>query len=77
MIYFIKVPIGIFVVALATWNEFLLASILIRDLARQPITAGLMTFIGERGTDFGLLSAGVLINVAPVLLVYIFLLLKI
>jgi len=56
---------------LATWNEFLLASVLIRDTARQPITAGLMTFVGERGTDFGLLSAGVLINVIPVFVVYL------
>lgn len=58
---------------LATWNEFLLASVLIRDTSRQPITAGLMTFIGERGTDFGLLSAGVLINVIPVFVVYLLL----
>lgn len=56
---------------LATWNEFLLASVLIRDTSRQPITAGLMTFVGEHGTDFGLLSAGVLINVIPVFVVYL------
>jgi len=56
---------------LATWNEYLLASVLIRDRMRQPITAGLMTFVGEHGTSFGLLAAGVLLNVIPLMLVYI------
>lgn len=56
---------------LATWNEYLLASVLIRDRLRQPITAGLMTFVGEHGTHFGMLAAGVLLNVIPLMLVYI------
>jgi raffinose/stachyose/melibiose transport system permease protein len=56
-----------------TWNEYILASVLIRDRSRQLITAGLMNFIGEFGVDFGLLAAGVLINVIPIMIVYILL----
>jgi len=58
---------------LATWNEYILASVLIRDRSRQLVTAGLMNFIGQHGTDFGLLSAGVLLNVIPIMLVYVLL----
>ena len=58
---------------LATWNEFILASVLIRDRSRQLVTAGLMNFVGQYGTQFGMLSAGVLINVIPVMLVYLLL----
>jgi len=56
---------------LGTWNEFLIANILIRNNSLRPATAGLMAFMGEHGTDFGLLSAGVLFNVIPLLIVYI------
>jgi len=58
---------------LATWNEYILASVLIRDRSRQLVTAGLMNFVGQYGTEFGLLSAGVLLNVIPVMVVYILL----
>lgn len=57
---------------LSTWNEYLLASVLITDKNMRTVAAGLMTFIGEHGTDYGLLNAGVLISVIPVILVYIF-----
>lgn len=56
---------------LATWNEFLLASILITDDRMRTVPTGLMSFFGEHGTDYGLLTAGVLISVVPILIVYI------
>jgi len=58
---------------LATWNEYILASVLIRDRSRQLVTAGLMNFVGQYGTQFGMLSAGVLINVIPIMIVYLLL----
>lgn len=57
---------------LSTWNEYLLASVFMTDNHRKTVAAGLMTFVGEHGTDYGLLSAGVLISIIPVLIVYIF-----
>ena len=56
---------------LATWNEYILASVLIRDRTRQLATAGLMSFVSQYGAEFGLLSAGVLLNVIPIMLVYV------
>ena len=57
---------------LSTWNEYLLASVLVTDKNMRTVAAGLMTFMGEHGADYGMLYAGVLISVIPVILVYIF-----
>lgn len=57
---------------LATWNEYLLASVIINDNNLKTVPVGLMTFVGEHGTDYGFLCAGVLISVIPVILVYLF-----
>ncbi|WP_123041124.1 carbohydrate ABC transporter permease [Cohnella candidum] len=56
---------------MATWNEFLLAQIFITDDTMKTITTGLMSFRGERATDYTLLNAGVLISIVPTLLVYL------
>ena len=50
-----------------------MASVLIRDRSMQLITAGLMNFVGQYGTQFGMLSAGVLLNVIPIMVVYLLL----
>jgi raffinose/stachyose/melibiose transport system permease protein len=56
---------------LATWNEYLLASIIINDNTKKTVPVGIMTFVGEHGTDYGYLCAGVLISVVPVMIVYL------
>jgi raffinose/stachyose/melibiose transport system permease protein len=56
---------------LATWNEFLLVSVLITDDRMRTVSAGLLSFMGEHGINYGLLTAGVLISILPVLIVYI------
>lgn len=56
---------------LATWNEYLLASVVINDNAKKTVPVGIMTFVGEHGTDYGFLCAGVLLSVIPVLAVYL------
>ncbi|MDO4650054.1 MAG: carbohydrate ABC transporter permease [Eubacteriales bacterium] len=56
---------------LSTWNEYLLASIIINDNAKKTVPVGLMTFVGEHGTDYGYLCAGVLVSVIPVIIVYL------
>ncbi len=56
---------------LATWNEYLLASVIINDNAKKTVPVGLMTFVGEHGTDYGYLCAGVIISVIPVMIVYL------
>ncbi len=56
---------------LATWNEYLLASVIITDNAKKTVPVGIMTFIGEHWTDYGLLCAGVLVSIVPVVIVYL------
>ena len=57
---------------LGTWNEFILASVVIYDNNMKTVSTGLMNFIGEYSTNYGILSAGVLISIIPVLLVFLF-----
>lgn len=56
---------------LATWNEYLLQSVLITNDNMKTVSNGLMSFMGEFSTDYGLLSAGVLISIIPVLIIYL------
>lgn len=56
---------------LATWNEYLLATVIINDNKLKTVPVGLMTFVGEHGTDYGYLCAGVLVSVIPVMVVYL------
>lgn len=57
--------------SLFTWNEFILAQLFITDDALRPAQAGLLAFTGQYSTQFTLLNAGILITIAPVLIVYI------
>lgn len=57
---------------LGTWNEYLLSSVIIHDNSMKTVSTGLMNFVGEHSTDHGVLSAGVLISIVPVLLVFLF-----
>ena len=56
---------------LSTWNEYLLASVIINDNTMKTVPVGIMTFVGEHGTDYGYLCAGVLVAVIPVMIVYL------
>ena len=56
---------------LSTWNEYLLASVIINDNTKKTVPVGLMQFVGEHGTDYGYLCAGVLVSVIPVMIVYL------
>ena len=57
---------------LATWNEFLFASLFITDNEMRTIPQGLLQFFGEQGAQYPLLSAGILLSVIPVALIYAF-----
>jgi raffinose/stachyose/melibiose transport system permease protein len=55
---------------LATWNEFLLANVIITNDELKTVPTGILTFVGQHGTDYGGLCAGVLISIVPVMIVY-------
>jgi raffinose/stachyose/melibiose transport system permease protein len=59
--------------ALATWNEFLIALVLISGNASRTVPVGLLQFQGEYSSQYTLLMAGVLISIIPVLIIFVFL----
>jgi raffinose/stachyose/melibiose transport system permease protein len=56
-----------------SWNEFLLALVLLQDPSVQTAPAGLGIFIGEHIVDESGLAAAALTVTVPVLVVYVFL----
>jgi len=56
-----------------TWNQFLLAIVLVDDPAKRTMAGALGYFQGQYGTDIVLLSAGALVIMAPTVLVFLLL----
>jgi raffinose/stachyose/melibiose transport system permease protein len=56
-----------------TWNEFLLALVMVSDEALRTAPLGLAFFQGRNTTDEALLAAGAVIVATPVVIVYVFL----
>jgi raffinose/stachyose/melibiose transport system permease protein len=56
-----------------TWNEFLLALVMVSQENLRTAPLGLAFFQGRNTTDFSLLAAGSVIVATPVVLVYVFL----
>ncbi|TDD50241.1 carbohydrate ABC transporter permease [Nonomuraea terrae] len=56
--------------AVATWNEFLFALILLNSDANKTLPVGLLNFQGQFSNNTTGLAAGILIAVVPILLAY-------
>jgi raffinose/stachyose/melibiose transport system permease protein len=54
-----------------TWNEFLFAELFITSNNLRPVQAGLMALNGTYSQNITLLSAGVVLSIVPVIVVYI------
>ncbi|MFJ8745399.1 carbohydrate ABC transporter permease [Embleya sp. NPDC127516] len=54
------------------WNQFLLALVLIQDPDKRTAPAGLGKFVQQFGKNIPLLSAGTLIVITPIVLLYLF-----
>jgi raffinose/stachyose/melibiose transport system permease protein len=63
--------VGIFT-ALAVWNEYILAMLVLSDRSLMPLQRGLMVFQGAHITQYPLLMAGMTISVVPIVVVYLF-----
>jgi raffinose/stachyose/melibiose transport system permease protein len=57
--------------SLSTWNEFLLALVLIQADRWRTVPLGLLHFQGEFGARYPELAAGILIAIAPILVIYL------
>lgn len=58
---------------LNSWNEFLFASVLLTRQENMTITQGINYLKGQYVTDYGLLCAGLLFAIIPVVVMYILL----
>ncbi|MFT5207479.1 MAG: raffinose/stachyose/melibiose transport system permease protein [Candidatus Omnitrophota bacterium] len=56
---------------LNVWNEYILAMLVLSDRALMPLQRGLMVFQGAHITQYPLLMAGIIITIAPVILIYL------
>lgn len=56
---------------LSTWNQFLLAIVLIDDPNKRTTAGALQGFVGAHSTDVVLLNAGALLIMAPTILVFL------
>lgn len=59
--------------SLSTWNELLIALVLISAEASLTVPVGLLRFQGQWSSRYTELMAGVVISIAPILLIYMFL----
>lgn len=59
--------------AIGVWNDIILATILLPDPSKAPISLGLYAFKGTYSNDWGLLAAATMIVAAPLVAAYVFL----
>ena len=55
------------------WSEFALASILLRDPDKYPLSVGTYLLLGPDESDFRLMAAASLVNIMPILVLFVFL----
>lgn len=56
---------------LHSWNEFLMASVILTKSSKMTIAEGIAFLKGEFVTDYGLLCAGLVFSIVPVIIMYI------
>lgn len=54
------------------WNEFLYAIVLLTDDDRRTLPLGIMHFMGAHQLDVGMIATGLMISIAPIILIYAF-----
>jgi len=59
--------------AIGVWNDIILATILLPDASKSPVTLGLFAFKGTYVSQWSLLSAATIIVAAPLIAAYVFL----
>jgi multiple sugar transport system permease protein/raffinose/stachyose/melibiose transport system permease protein len=54
------------------WNEFLYAVVLLTEDDKRTLPLGIMHFMGSHQLDVGMLATGLMITIAPIILLYAF-----
>lgn len=58
---------------LNTWNELLFANTFVDDAKYKTLPVGIMSFVGEHSTNWGIIGAGMVIATLPIVLIYLLL----
>ena len=58
---------------LNTWNELLFANTFVDDAKYKTLPVGIMSFVGEHSTNWGIIGAGMVIATVPTVLIYLLL----
>lgn len=58
---------------LSTWNQFLLAIVLVQDSNKRTASVALQSFVGKYGSDLVLLNAGALLIMVPTIIIFLIL----
>ena len=61
------------IVFLGAWNNFIGPQIVLQDAASFPLSVAINQLRGLYGTDYGLVMAGTLVSIAPVLALFLLL----
>jgi len=59
------------IIFVSAWNEYILASILTSTDSTRTIPVGLQLFLGTYGVDWGGITAGALVSIAPILMLFV------
>ena len=52
------------------WNEFLFAIVLLTDDDKRTLPLGIMHFMGAHQLDIGMIATGLMISIAPIIVLY-------
>jgi len=58
---------------LATWNNFITPQIILKDPSKFPLSVAVAQLKGVYSIDYGLIMAGTVVSIAPVMILFLFL----
>lgn len=53
-----------------TWNELLFANTFVDDQVYRTLPVGIMSFVGEHSTNWGMIGAGMVVATVPIVIIY-------
>lgn len=58
-------------VFLTAWNDYIVAVTMIKNPALRPLPVGIISFLGEHGREWGPLTAGAILAIVPVIVLFV------
>jgi len=58
-------------VFLTAWNDYIVAVTMIKNPSLKPLPVGIISFLGEHGREWGPLTAGAILAIIPVIVLFI------